>query len=87
MLYKQKWVIVALVLFVLGAGLSVYAQATRPYRNGSVWDIGFIRMKPGMESAYLNYVAGEWKKEQDALKKEGLMVSPDRLRTEPAQSG
>lgn len=29
----------------------------RPYRNGSVWSIGFIRMKPGMDSAYPNYVA------------------------------
>lgn len=87
MVHKQKWVIVALVLFVLGAGLSVYAQATRPYRNGSVWDIGFIRMKPGMESAYLNYVAGEWKREQEALKKEGLIVSYKILATEPHNPG
>jgi hypothetical protein len=32
-------------------------------------------MKPGMETAYLNYVATEWKREQEALKKDGQVIS------------
>lgn len=75
------------VLLALGAAFSLYAQVTRPYHNGSVWDIGFIRMKPGMESAYLNHVATEWKREQEALKKEGLTLSYKVIATEPHNPG
>jgi hypothetical protein len=32
-------------------------------------------MKPGMETAYMNYLTGSWKKEQEAQKKEGLTLS------------
>jgi hypothetical protein len=48
-----------------------------------VWDIAFIRMKPGMETAYLNYIATEWKNEQETLKKEGLSLSYRVIATEP----
>src|SRR4030095_3591752 len=65
----------SLVLLVFIAGISVLAQVNRPYRNGSVWNIAFIRMKPGMETAYLNYLAGAWKANQEAAKKEGLILS------------
>jgi hypothetical protein len=71
------------VLLVLIAGLSLYAQATRPFRNGSVWQIAFIRMKPGMDTAYLTYLGTEWKSEQEALKKEGLTLSYRVIATEP----
>lgn len=63
----------ALVLLI--AAISVYAQVNRPYRNGTVWNIAFIRMKPGMETAYMNYVAGSWKAEQEAQKKDGNILS------------
>jgi len=47
-----------------------------------VWNVAFIKMKPGMESAYLNYLANDWKREQEALKKEGLILSYKVLATE-----
>ena len=73
---KLKRLAVTLIgLLVLVVGASVLAQVNRPFRNGSVWSIGFIRMKPGMETAYLNYLAGSWKAEQEAMKKEGLILS------------
>lgn len=73
---KLKRLAITLVgLLVLVVGASVLAQVNRPFRNGSVWSIGFIRMKPGMETAYLNYLAGPWKAEQEAMKKEGLILS------------
>lgn len=72
----RKLVVGALVsLMVISVGLSVYAQVKRPYRNGSVWQITFARIKPGMDAAYLTYLAGDWKKEQEALKAAGLIVS------------
>jgi hypothetical protein len=64
-----------LVAAIAATGMVTYAQAKRPFRDGSVWSMNFIRMKPGMESAYLTYIATEWKKEQEALKKDGLILS------------
>jgi hypothetical protein len=72
----------SLIISLLLLGVSVFAQVSRPYRNGSVWSIGFIRMKPGMETAYLNYVATDWKRDQEALKKDGLILSYKVLQTE-----
>lgn len=64
---------IALVLVI--AAVSVFAQINRPYHNGSVWNIGFIRIKPGMDTLYMNYVAGQWKAEQEAQKKDGNILS------------
>lgn len=71
----KRTLIGSLVLLVLIVGISVFAQVNRPYRNGTVWDVAFIRMKPGMETAYLNYLAGQWKANQEAAKKEGIILS------------
>jgi hypothetical protein len=65
----------SLALIVLAITISAFAQVKRPYHNGSVWNIAFIRMKPGMETAYLNYLAGPWKTNQEAMKKEGVILS------------
>ena len=69
-------------LLIAVTSLSVYAQVRRPFRPGSVWSLAFIRMKPGMETAYLNYVASTWKANQEASKKEGLILSYKVLTTE-----
>jgi hypothetical protein len=81
---RSKRLVVGFVLMVgvLATGLFVHAQVTRPYRNGSVWQISMIRMKPGMETAYLNYVATDWKRVQESAKKEGLILSYRVLTTE-----
>ncbi len=70
------------VLLVAVTSFSVYAQVKRPFRPGSVWTLAFIRMKPGMEVAYLNYIATTWKANQEAFKKEGLILSYKVLTTQ-----
>jgi len=77
----------SLSLLVIIAGVSVFAQMNRPFRNGSVWNISFIRMKPGMDTAYLNYLAGPWKANQEAAKKEGLILSYKVISTEGHNPG
>jgi len=72
---KRNLLVASLALALLIAGVSVYAQVTRPYHNGTVWNISFIRIKPGMDSAYMNYLASSWKAEQEAQKKDGNIVS------------
>lgn len=63
------------VVLILSAAYGVGAQVSRPYHPGSVWTIGQIRVKPGMEQAYMTYLATDWKANQEAMKKEGLILS------------
>ncbi len=79
---KQRILTGTLIALILTLSLVVVAQVVRPYQNGSVWSIGFIKMKPGMDAAYLNYVATDWKKQQEALKKDGQILSYKVLTTE-----
>ncbi len=79
---RNRIVVGSLIALVLTLSVVVLAQVNRPYRNGSVWSIGFIQMKPGMDTAYLNYVAGDWKREQEALKRDGQIISYKVLQTE-----
>ena len=83
----KRMLISSIVLMVLIVGVSVFAQVNRPYHNGSVWNIAFIRMKPGMETAYLDYLAGPWKANQEAAKKEGLILSYKVITTEGHNPG
>lgn len=81
----KKALVVLVAMGSLAVGYAVHAQVQavqRPYRNGSIWTLAFIRMQPGMDTAYLSYVASEWKREQEALKKEGLILSYKVMQTE-----
>ena len=73
---KRNLLIASLLVALLIVGVSVYAQVNRTYHPGSVWNLSFIRIKPGMDTAYLNYVAGQWKAEQEAQKKDGNILCP-----------
>jgi len=80
---RRSFVLVfSLFVIILTMSIAASAQVNRPYHNGSVWSIGFIVMKPGMDTAYLNYVATDWKKQQEALKKDGQIISYMVIQTE-----
>ena len=79
---KNVTLLVVLVVSLLVVGISALAQVKRPWHNGSVWALSFIQMKPGMDNAYLNYVASDWKKLQEALKTQGVILSYKVLETE-----
>lgn len=79
---RNRLLVSSLIVLLLMVSVVVVAQVNRPFRNGSVWSVSFIRMKPGMENAYLNYIASDWKREQEALKKEGLILSYKVITTE-----
>jgi hypothetical protein len=85
---KSKRIFIgSIIAILLALSIVVIGQVSRPYRNGSVWNIAFIRMKPGMDTAYLNYIATDWKKNQEASKKEGLILSYKVLTTEAHGAG
>ena len=79
---RNRKLVTLLIVVILTVSTVVVAQVKRPFRNGSVWSISFIKMKPGMENAYLNYIAGDWKLEQEALKKDGQILSYKVITTE-----
>jgi hypothetical protein len=72
----------ALTSLVVLSSVWVFARVDRPYRNGSVWDVAFIRVKPGMDEAYMNYLAGPWKSQHEAMKSAGLILSYKVISTE-----
>ena len=71
-----------LLAILLTFSVTTSAQVNRPYRDGSVWVVGVIQMKPGMDGAYKNYLATDWKKQQEALKKDGQIISYMAIQTE-----
>ncbi len=79
---KKRILTGSLVVLILTLSVVVWAQVSRPYRNGSVWNISFIQIKPGMDAAYLNYLTGDWKRQNEALKKDGQILSYKVITTE-----
>jgi hypothetical protein len=62
----------SLVLFaVMG---SSFAQDVKPYREGHVTEVSFIKIKPGQFNNYLKYLDGPYKTAMEASKKAGLIT-------------
>jgi len=61
--------------------ISATAQVYKYYSPSSVWTVTTIRIKPGMDQAYLAYLDSQFKKESDAQVKAGYMKSYKILRT------
>ena len=58
------------------------AAPVRPFHDGPVWEIAFIKAKPGVGLKYMEYLATEWKTEHEALKKAGLILNYMVIETE-----
>ena len=74
---------VALAISLLCPILALAQQAAKPYHEGPVWEIAFIKTKAGMEDRYMRYLAEEWKREQEAMKKAGYILDYKVIATEP----
>ena len=85
---RTNRLVLTMCLALLILAVAAYTQmVSRPYRNGSVWSIAFIHTHPGMENAYLTYLTTDWKREQEALKQQGLILSYKVLTTEAHTAG
>jgi len=73
------------VLFLLA--ISVYGQVHKYYTPGTVWGVTTIRIHPGMDQAYLEYLDTQLKKESDLSIKNGFMKSYKILRSQDDDSG
>jgi len=63
----------ALLLILFFAGTSLAQE--RPYEEGTVWYLTFVKTKTGMEEDYFKYLAKNWKVMLDAAQTQGLIVS------------
>lgn len=64
--------LLALVL-LWGVG-GVWAEEARPYTEGVVLRVGYVRTKYGMFEEYMRYLSGPYRKLMDQAKKDGLIV-------------
>jgi len=81
---KNIFQVVAVAIFaaMLLPALTEAQTPVRPYHDGPVWDIAFIKAKPGVGLKYMYYLAGDWKTEQEALKQAGLVLDYKVIGTE-----
>jgi hypothetical protein len=74
----KRAMIFALAMLLIAIPLT--AQIYRFYRPGSVWTITTVRIRAGMDPAYLQYLDGAFKKDSDAAVKAKYMKSYKILR-------
>jgi hypothetical protein len=77
----------ALAAALLTLAVSVYGQVHKFYTPGTVWGVTMIRIHPGMDQAYLEYLSTRLKKDSDIMVKNGFMKSYKILRSQDDDSG
>ncbi|TMH43050.1 MAG: hypothetical protein E6H49_01285 [Betaproteobacteria bacterium] len=69
------WFVLGLLLF----GTQASVAQNKPYKEGTVWTVTFIKVKPGMFDVYMRDLSVQRKKLMDEAKKQGLIVSERML--------
>jgi hypothetical protein len=83
----HKLILSSVVSVLLLLAVSVYGQVHKYFTPGSVWGVTTIRIHPGMDQAYLEYLDTQLKKESDISIKNGFMKSYKILRGQDDDSG
>ena len=71
----MKTVITLLLLAFAFTVNSTLSAQDKSYKDGSVWQVGFIKVSANMNVEYLNNLKNNWKATHDEAVKEGLIVS------------
>src|ERR1035441_7870905 len=74
--------VLAFAAMLLPNLLLAQTAPARPFHDGPVWNITFVKAKPGVGLKYMEYLATDWKTEQEALKKAGLILNYMVITTE-----
>ncbi len=77
---KLKFVVLVAILAAIVA-TPLVAPVHKYYTPGTVWTITRIRMTPGMDQMYMQYLDTQFKKSEDAQVKAGFEKSYKILRT------
>ncbi len=63
------------------AATPVIGQLHKYFSSGTIWTVTMIRIAPGMDQMYMQYLDGQFKKSEDAQVKAGFEKSYKILRT------
>jgi hypothetical protein len=63
------------------AATPLIAQVHKYFTPGTVWTVTMIKIAPGMDQMYMQYLDGQFKSSEDAQVKAGLQKSYKILRT------
>jgi len=77
----SKRLTLVLIAAVLLLAITASGQVYKYFSPGTVWTVTTIRIKAGMDQAYLSYLDTQFKQESDAQVKAGYMKSYKILRT------
>ena len=83
----HRLIVASLVSVLLLLAISAYGQVHKYFTPGTVWGVTTIRIHPGMDQAYLEYLDTQLKKESDISIKNGFMKSYKILRSQDDDSG
>ena len=83
MIHTSKRMVLGLSAAAVLAASSLVAADEKPYTEGNVVNVASIRTEYGHFDDYLKFLAGDWKKEMEAEKAAGIIVSYQVLAAEP----
>lgn len=69
---SRRATLVGLLVLLPVAGAA--QQSPRPYTEGSVTNVSYVRVKPGRFDEYMAYLAGPYKQLMEAQKKAGIIT-------------
>ena len=72
------------VLILMFCDQNIYSQSDKPYSDGPLWQVQFIRTKPGMTDLYLKNLSDGWVKEMKAAKDAGYIMDYKVFEAPPA---
>lgn len=84
---RRRLILAASAAILLTLAVSAYGQIYKYYTPGTVWGVTMIRIHPGMDQAYLEYLSTRLKKDSDIMVKNGFMKSYKILRSQDDDSG
>lgn len=84
---RRKLILSSLGAVLLVLAVSAYGQVHKYFTPGTVWGVTTIRIHPGMDQAYLEYLDTQLKKESDISIKNGFMKSYKILRAQDDDAG
>jgi hypothetical protein len=73
--------VLLLVTLVGVPAMPASGQVHKYFTPGTAWTVTMIRIAPGMDQVYMQYLDGQFKKSEDAQVKAGLQKSYKILRT------
>lgn len=84
---KRRILLFSSIAILLVVTATVSGQVHKYYTPGSVWGVTMIRIHPGMDQAYLEYLDTQLKKDSELMIKNGFMKSYKILRSQDDDTG